>query len=226
MGSRKEVALFAGVTVPCVDQWVRRGMPRVQIEDGGKSEDATRFIYNACDVFQWYRTKGPGSKYERRAKPVNGQSALEFGEDDEAMLVGPVTPAQERYRHWKAKFAELEYGKKSAALVPVEDMQTVVSALASHIRAAGEQLGVRFGPEAQRLLNDSLDEFCHMASDHLSGASQIDGGNDKDADRGGEDSGGPSDVAMGGRRDLDTDGRTQGEAFSAQQAPSEPDLVQ
>jgi phage terminase Nu1 subunit (DNA packaging protein) len=226
MGSRQEVALFADTVVATVDRWVRGGMPRTQISDSGKTEENARYIYNASDVFVWYRTKGPGSKFERRSKPVTGQSALEFSEDEDAMLVGPVTPAQERYRHWKAKLAELEYGKKSAALVPVEDMQTVVSALAAHIRAAGEQLGVRFGPEAQRLLNDSLDEFCQMASDHLSGAVQIDNDNDKGVDRSGQDPGSPPDGAMGGGRDLDTDGRAQGEAVPPQQASGEPDLVQ
>ncbi|MEX2025874.1 MAG: hypothetical protein WEH44_01215 [Pirellulaceae bacterium] len=74
------------------------------------------------------------------------------------LLTGPASPALERYREERAIMARLERQEKERSLLPREAVREGLDKIAATLRAAGDALRRQFGEEAQRILNDSLDQ--------------------------------------------------------------------
>jgi hypothetical protein len=87
---------------------------------------------------------------------------------DDPMLAGDGSPALERYRLARAKLAELDFSQRCGQLVPVADFVGMLGPLSAILRGAGDELGIKYGADAQRLLNDSLDEFGRQVEERLS----------------------------------------------------------
>ncbi len=69
------------------------------------------------------------------------------------------SPSLERYRHAKAKLAELDYEKACRTVLPVAEVRAAVTNLTGPLRRASEELGRRFGAEAQKVLNDAIANY-------------------------------------------------------------------
>jgi len=151
VNSIEEIAAFADVTHQAIHEWVKIGCPRRQISP-------RKYVYNAAELFRWYRTLGPGGRSEKRKK--NGQATIPFSGEDEALYSDDEhTPALERWRLSRAKISELEYETKVGALVPLAEGIEKFSGMAGHLRRKGEEAARRFGTEVQRFWNDSVAEF-------------------------------------------------------------------
>ncbi len=69
------------------------------------------------------------------------------------------SPSLERYRHAKAKLAELDYEKACRTVLPVVEVRTAIVGMTGPLRRAGEELGRRFGADAQKVLNDAISSY-------------------------------------------------------------------
>lgn len=70
----------------------------------------------------------------------------------------PDSPALERYRLARARLTELELERRRDSLVSVAQIQAAIGFLGEILREAGGQLRQRFGPDAQAVIVESLDE--------------------------------------------------------------------
>jgi len=70
------------------------------------------------------------------------------------------SPSLERYRAAKAKLAELAYEQACRTVLPVAEVRAAIVGMTGPLRRAGEELGRRFGPEAQKVLNDAISNYC------------------------------------------------------------------
>ena len=110
----------------------------------------------------------------RQAKPPKGDDGKTFsarelvawhvGRQQKADPLMDVpsadSPALERYRAAKARLAELAYEQACRTVLPVVEVRTAIVGMTGPLRRAGEELGRRFGPEAQKVLNDAISNYC------------------------------------------------------------------
>ena len=226
LDSESQVCLFAGVA--SLQNWLKHGMPRVKISKPGAKRDD--YTYNAAEIFRWYVHHGPGAKRRggQDGSPGEKQKIITFDEKDEeaALLSGPPTAALERLRTAKAQLAEIDVEERRKQSVPLSDLSADLVMIAGPLQRCGAELGRRFGPEAQKLLNDTLAEYLDSVRKKLARQTST---SETVSDRNGDvvcnvaDS--PPDQPMGGGGNLDSLGGTDGE-IQTQQPPSEPDLVQ
>ena len=94
------------------------------------------------------------SKQLSKAGPVGD---VELGADE--LLSGGNSPALEDYRRAQAKLRWLDVAEREGALVKTERIRGEMNRLAGLIRKAGEQIGSRYGRDAQSLLFEALDEY-------------------------------------------------------------------
>ncbi len=108
----------------------------------------------------------------RQAKPPKGDDGKTFSarelvawhvgrqqKADPLMDVASDSPALERYRTARAKLAELDYEKACRTVLPVAEVRAAVTNMTGPLRRAGEELGRRFGAEAQKVLNDAISNY-------------------------------------------------------------------
>lgn len=124
------LAALVGVHRQTAMAWHRAGAP-------GKC----RHGYPVAETVAWARESGPWSP-----RPI----------DIPADMQGEPTEALERYRLAKAKLAERELRVLDRELVPASELHAVLSAAASRIKGCNQRLGREFGPDAQRILNESV----------------------------------------------------------------------
>lgn len=134
--SQADLAEACGVSLATIQHWARIGMP-------GKPGS-----YDFREVFQWSRTSGPCAH-----RKANKQEADPLLPDEDV-----DSPGLERYRQAKASLAELELEERKQSLIPIESIRTTLGQWASQLRSMGDVLGRDFGAEAQKIVNDTLDE--------------------------------------------------------------------
>lgn len=78
--------------------------------------------------------------------------------DEMNLFLGGDSPALERFRNARANLAELEFEVKKENFVDREHLRESFALVASVLRRAGEQLQKQFGPEAQEILDEALDD--------------------------------------------------------------------
>jgi hypothetical protein len=78
---------------------------------------------------------------------------------DISLLAGGDSPNLERLRKLKADREEIALAKDRNEVISVTQLSDLLSLLASLLRRCGGKLGQRFGPDAQQLMNDTLDDF-------------------------------------------------------------------
>lgn len=91
------------------------------------------------------------------ARPRDPQRLAALAEDP--LMKGHGSPALERYREARAKMAELDFQRESGQVVDVEAWRADASRLADILRRASEVLQAQFGPDAEKILQDALDEW-------------------------------------------------------------------
>ena len=128
-----EVADFFGISVNTLSIWRKMGMPGAR---GGWPLD---------QIAKWLRKDGPWRRF--------GAAGV-----DELDADGPDSPALEESRRWRAKLLEQEFRKREGELVDVGYVSVPADRIMARLRRCGEQLGVRFGPEAQIMVNDAIDD--------------------------------------------------------------------
>jgi hypothetical protein len=146
-----QVAAFCGVTGQAVKTWIEAGMPR---QETNAKRTCDKFVYQMDEVIIWLRTEGPW----RRKQVLSAEDEMMLGAD-------PNSPALERWRHFKALDAELNYKERCGTLVSVERIRMVLLRWASHVRRKVEQLGTRYGRELAESMNETLEE-CRGLIDH------------------------------------------------------------
>ncbi len=109
--------------------------------------------YELSAIVQWLRNAGPWRPYGRGDAP------------DDPLLAAGDSPGLERYRLAKAALAELELAERQQSLLPVDKVREALLRWATLLRRMGERLGKRFGPEASRTVNDTLDECDRVLKD-------------------------------------------------------------
>lgn len=114
-----------------IQNWIAQGCP------GEKGR------YVVAEMFEWARTQGPYRQFS--------------GEDAE--LEGGDSEWLERYREEKTLLARLERKQKEQQLVRVEDLIDPLMEGAAVVRSAGERIGRDYGPEAQAIVNEAVQEF-------------------------------------------------------------------
>jgi hypothetical protein len=112
-------------------------MPRKKI---GKTN---RFLYCLSGILKWLRTAGPW-----RSRGVDADD-VESGSD---------SPGLERLRQAKAAIAELDLALRRTELLDRDKVRQSLLRFAMLIRRAGERVGVRYGPDALAIVNESLEE--------------------------------------------------------------------
>lgn len=123
------IADLWGVSAQAVGLWHSR-------DQCPRNRDKT---YNLREVIQWR---------EDRLRSANDDG-----------LVGPDSPALERYRDEKAKLAQLDRFEREGKLLPRDLVHEKLGRLGLILRRAGEQLQRKYGPDAQQTLDEALDDF-------------------------------------------------------------------
>lgn len=132
-----EIAEIFDVSADTVKRWRTEGMPGVSQK------------YILQDVTRWLRTEGPWKPY---AKSQATNPA------DDPLLADGDSPGLERYRLAKAKHAELDLEQRKGELIEREKAKLILSRWASLIRQMGERLAKRYGNDAAKTVNETLDE--------------------------------------------------------------------
>ena len=76
--------------------------------------------------------------------------------DDDDLMVGPASPALERYREERAALARLARLEREGELLPRDLVRQSLSKTASIIRTAGEALQKQFGDSAAEMLYEAI----------------------------------------------------------------------
>jgi phage terminase Nu1 subunit (DNA packaging protein) len=108
-------------------------------------------------VTRWLRTEGPWKPYAKSQSPNPA---------DDPLLADGDSPGLERYRLAKAKHAELDLEQRKGELIEREKAKLILSRWASLIRQMGERLSKRYGNEAAKTVNETLDE-CGVAVEEV-----------------------------------------------------------
>jgi hypothetical protein len=83
---------------------------------------------------------------------------LSAGEDeDDASLARFASPAQERKRQLECRKLELQLARDEGRVIDRPIIHDALSRVGLQLRKAGEALRRQFGPAAQKILNDALD---------------------------------------------------------------------
>jgi len=92
-----------------------------------------------------------------------------FGDDvDAELMAGGDSPGLERYRNAKADLAEMDRDVRRGHLVPMAELEPVLTSFASVIRGTGDNLQRKFGPDAAEMLNAGVSEAVGTIESFLS----------------------------------------------------------
>lgn len=122
------LAGLLGVHRATIMAWRRRGAPA-----------KTGHGYPVAETIVWARTDGPW----RPEEDLDGE--------------GETTESLERLRTARARLAEMDIAEREADLVRAGDLREILLRAASRIREGGENLGRKFGPDAQRVLDEAVE---------------------------------------------------------------------
>ena len=128
--TRDEVAAYFGVGVRTVAAWLAAGCP------------GSAGAYDLHAIHAW-RDSQRQARADQAADPL---------------LAGAASPALEQYRRERAKIARLDRLERERELVPRDEVHTLLGQIAVVLRSAGETLQRTYGPEAQTILDEALDE--------------------------------------------------------------------
>ncbi len=78
--------------------------------------------------------------------------------DGEDPMSGESTPALERWREEKWRLARLERQRVEQSQLPRDEIHELLGRVAGILRAMGDRLQRRFGPEAYNMLTEALDD--------------------------------------------------------------------
>ena len=188
LSTTTHVASFFGVTPQTVKNWITAGMPRTERPKKGMKP---AYDYQLEEIVAWLRTSGPWKRGD--AQTLSGEDELMLGAD-------PNSPALERWRHFKALDAELNYKERCGTLASVERIRTVLLRWASHIRRRVEHMASRYGREMAEQMNETLEE-CRNLIDHELGHTADREPTTGLGDPAGESASGADNGPMGRRRD-------------------------
>jgi hypothetical protein len=143
-------------------------------------EEADRWRYYASVPKRHYaqlsgrQTKTLNEQASRYGVPIHG-SLIDLGqvirwlhdflakhgrkllaEDTDPLMGGGNSPALEEYRREKAKLARLDRQQREETLVDRETAHLAFQRVASLLQQAGEALQKEFGPDAGKILNETL----------------------------------------------------------------------
>lgn len=152
--SREELAMLFGRSVSLIQKWAAKGMPG----EVGR--------YDLGEVLRWRE-----QQWEQRLAVASGDPLLVDPED---------TPGLERYRLARAEHEELKVAKLRETMVAVDDVLGGLLRGMDFIRAAGDELQQRFGPDAHRVIDGAIDNAIRMFQDTMGDASDS-GSADNDA---------------------------------------------
>ena len=74
------------------------------------------------------------------------------------LLAGGDSPGLERYRLAKAELAELDVAERQKQVVNVKDVEQIIGIVAARIRSLGDRMVKRFGKDARKMIDRSLDD--------------------------------------------------------------------
>jgi hypothetical protein len=131
--TREAVAQHYSVSTSAVHKWFVAGCPH---RTRGRGKEGT---YNLDDIDAWRRSR-------------------QGADEGDPLLVGPATPALERYRGIQADLAQLKLERERGMWLPKELVMQGLAILASKMRMAFDMLQRQFGPEALAVVNDALGE--------------------------------------------------------------------
>lgn len=94
--------------------------------------------------------------------------------EEQAIWAGAPSPELERLRRAKADLAELEYAQRVGSVVSTEVVYSELLPMMVRVRSAGEELGREFGPRAQQILVETVDECCAELTRRLAPADTTD----------------------------------------------------
>ncbi len=86
------------------------------------------------------------------------RKGINLGDPGDHLMSGESTEALERYRHWKANIAELDFREKKRQLVDYGQVEYLLTRAAIHYRNACSQLERRFGSDAADILRAAIEE--------------------------------------------------------------------
>ena len=160
--TRRQMAAVFDVSPWSFDQHVRPLLPADAVRGEGKD---LRF-YAAGVVEAWAI---------RRFRP----SAENKSGESDPLLVGPQSPALERYREARAEREELLVAQLRGDLVDRREFQALLLRTAHILRGCGEALQRQFGPDAQGILDESIDDVEREVQRHFAqyeGNGDVNGG--------------------------------------------------
>jgi len=163
-----QVAAFLGVSQEYFRRDLRPFLPAEHIHEVKRGKAKRVWFY------------GPGVVQLRVQKAVD--DALR-ATDGDPLLAGGSTPALERYRLARAKIEELKLERELGRWIERSVIHQGLAGIAAKIRAAGERLQKRFGPEAQNIIDEALDEAAREIEAFV-GAEEVEDGNGPDASKG------------------------------------------
>lgn len=106
--------------------------------------------YDLDEILAWLRKDGPW--------------AAKVKAETDPLMDGPETAGLERYRQAKAALAELELAERQGQLVQAEKVREKLLRWAVLIKRLGERLRKRWGPEAGKAVDATLEE-CRLVVD-------------------------------------------------------------
>lgn len=109
-------------------------------------------FYNLAEVITWKILK---------ARQIAG----------DLMAAGGDSPHLERYRSASADLREMEVEERRGALVRLDDTKEFLGRLAKIIRSLGASLGKAYGPDAQQMLNEHLEDLNAVIEKNAEGGS-------------------------------------------------------
>lgn len=83
---------------------------------------------------------------------------LAVADGEDPLMAGVNSPALEEYRRARAKLAELDLLERKQVLLPRDQIHEGLGRITSVLRMAGDALQRQYGPEAQRILDEALDD--------------------------------------------------------------------
>ena len=89
------------------------------------------------------------------------------GVDDDPLMSGNDSPALEQYRKAKAEHAELDLAERRGELMPVDRTREGMAIFAGHIRNATEVLRRQYGPDAQTILEEHINDALRDVLDYF-----------------------------------------------------------
>ncbi len=150
LNSLEDTSEYFQHALPTIRSWISKGMPREETDEqvcGNK-----RYIYDVRQITIWLRKEGPWRRLPTNVPRGNAEPS----EDDLLLTTEADSPAIERWRSHKADLAEMDVEERRGQLASVDFIREKSVPVASLAKSCGEELGSKFGAEAQTTFNDFI----------------------------------------------------------------------